>query len=235
MEIREHAAQVRELVDEDAEDDVVLEGAAAPEDEASGRHAAATRRRLRTTTALTVGGLAVLLAVASLKGDETTLHAGVADRGANENWTQYQAKRTRQLAHEIDITSMERELFVLGTAAGPDVRQRFAADIEHAQAEIQRLEDEPDPQHPTDPALGDGKTQIARRALALERERADALARIPNFHYAETLLQVALVLSSVAIVRASQRWLLAAIACGGAATLLLANGLFFLFPMFGGH
>jgi hypothetical protein len=32
-----------------------------------------------------------------------------------------------------------------------------------------------------------------------------------------------------------QRWLLAAIACGGAATLLLANGLFFLFPIFGGH
>ncbi len=235
MEIREHAAQVRELIDEDAEEDVVLEGTPAPEDEASGRHAAETRRRLRTTTALTVGGLAVLLAVASLKGDETTLLAGVADRGANENWTQYQAKRTRQLAHEIDITSMERELFVLGTAAGPDVRQRFAADIEHAQAEIQRLEDEPDPQHPTDPALGDGKTQIAHRALVLERERADALARIPNFHYAETLLQVALVLSSVAIVRASQRWLLAAIACGGAATLLLANGLFFLFPIFGGH
>ena len=235
MEIREHAAQVRELADDGAEDDEVLEGGAAPEDEASGRHAADARRRLRTTTALTVGGLAVLLAVASLKGDETTLHAGVADRGANENWTQYQAKRTRQLAHEIDITSMERELFVLGTAAGPDVRQRFAADIEHARVEIQRLENEPDPQHPTDPTLGDGKAQIARRALALERERADALARIPNFHYAETLLQVALVLSSVAIVRASQRWLLAAIACGGAAMLLLANGLFFLFPIFGGH
>ena len=83
--------------------------------------------------------------------------------------------------------------------------------------------------------MGDGKAQIARRALALEHDRADALTRIPNFHYAETLQQVALVLSSVAIVRASQRWLLAAIACGGAATLLLANGLFFLFPIFGGH
>src|SRR6185312_11357595 len=112
--------RVSELVDEDTEDDVAAEGAAVPEDEASGRHAADARRRLRTTTALTVGGLAVLLAVASLKGDETTLHAGVADRGANENWTQYQAKRTRQLAYEIDITSMERELFVLGTAAGPE-------------------------------------------------------------------------------------------------------------------
>jgi len=103
MEIREHAARVRELVDEDDEDAegvVVLEGATALEDEASGRYAADTRRRLRTMTALTVGGLAVLLAVASLKGDETTLLAGVADRGANENWTQYQAKRTRQLAHD---------------------------------------------------------------------------------------------------------------------------------------
>src|SRR5689334_4048713 len=109
MEIREHAATVRELGDEDAEDAALLEGAAAPEDEATGRHAADTRRRLRTMTALTVGGLTVLLAIASLKGDETTLLAGVADRGANENWTQYQAKRTRQQAHEIDITSMQRE------------------------------------------------------------------------------------------------------------------------------
>jgi hypothetical protein len=130
---------------------------------------------------------------------------------------------------------MERELLVLGAAAGPEVRQRFAADAAHARAEIQRLEDEPDPQHATDPAQGDGKVQIAVRARGWEHERDVALARIPNFHYAETLLQIATVLSSVAIVSASRRWLVVALAGGGAAAVLLANGLFFMVPIIGGY
>ena len=66
------------------------------------------------------------------------------------------------------------------------------------------------------------------QARAFEAERAIAEARDDNFDYAEVLLQLALVLGSVAILAQNRAVLLASAALGAIGALLTVNGFLLL-------
>ena len=59
----------------------------------------------------------------------------------------------------------------------------------------------------TDPKTGEGKTELAAKALAEQKIRDRAAAQDPFFDYAEALIQIAIVLASVSMV-ARRRWVL---------------------------
>ena len=93
---------------------------------------------------------------------------------ANDTWNFYQAKSIKQSIAEGQLE------------ATTDPKRK-----EMLQAKIDRYE--------SDPAKGEGKKELMAKAKRLEHERDHALAQDPWFDYAEALLQIAIVLTSVAI------------------------------------
>src|SRR5262249_44840728 len=97
-----------------------------------------------------------------------------------------------------------------------DVRATIQKRIDGYKATVSRYESEP--------ATGEGKQELLVTAQGYEQSRDHAHAQEPNFAYAQVLFQIAIVLSSVAIVSAA-RWLLyGGLALGGLALLLMLNG-----------
>jgi hypothetical protein len=83
----------------------------------------------------------------------------------------------------------------------------------------------------SEPEKGEGKKELLAKTEEWEKKRDHAAAQTPNFEYAEALLQIAIVLGSVAIVAASP-WLLGVsgvLAVGG--VLLTLNGYLLLVPL----
>ena len=77
----------------------------------------------------------------------------------------------------------------------------------------------------SDPATGEGKRELLAKAKVLEDERDAAKARSPYFSFASAALQIAIVLSSTAILAVSMEMLWASIACGIIGALLLSDAI----------
>ena len=81
---------------------------------------------------------------------------------------------------------------------------------------IARYESEPD--------TGEGRKELLAKAQALEARRDRAQRQNPYFDYAEALLQIAIVLSSVSIIAGSRALLAGGAALGVVVALLTLNG-----------
>ena len=184
--------------------------------------------QFRTRAAIVIAVLAMLLAIASLGGDNATKETINANILASDTWAFYQAKNIRQTSNLIAANELQAQLAIHGTALDDATRQTLQQSIQRYQDTVARYESEPDPNDPTNPIKGDGKTQLMARAQYYEGKRDHALAQDPNFDYSTALLQIAIVLGSVAIVATSRPILAAAVAVGAVGVLLMLNG-FFLF------
>jgi hypothetical protein len=184
--------------------------------------------RFRTRVAILVGVLAMLLAIASLGGENATKELINANIHASDTWAFYQAKAIRQTVNELAANELEAALMLHRASLTEDVAHRLQQQIDRYRATVMRYESEPDPSDPTNPLQGEGKKELRARARAWEARRQQAQAQDPNFDYAVALFQIAIVLGSVAIVANSRRILALSIAMGVVATLLMLNG-FFLF------
>lgn len=185
--------------------------------ETGDHQAAPAHEGFRRLTAIYVGVVAMLLAIAALGGANATKEMLNANIHASDTYAFYQAKYIRQL--EYQIAAEQLELLSGGTAD----RARIEKLVKKYRDTAERYESEP--------ATGNGKKELLAKAKEYEHERDHAKAQTPNFEYAEALFQIAIVLGSVAIV-ASSPWLLATsgllAAFGG---LLTLNGYFLLVPL----
>jgi hypothetical protein len=178
----------------------------------------------RRLAAVYVGIIAMLLAIAALGGAAATKEMLNANIHASDTYAFYQAKYIRQLHYQ---TAAEQLDLLSAGAPGLSPEQRTKADS------LAKRYRETAARYESEPAKGDGKKELLAKATAWEHERDHAAAQTPNFEYAEALLQIAVVLGSVAIVAASP-WLLGvsgALALGG--ILLTLNGYLLLVPF--GH
>jgi hypothetical protein len=189
----------------------------------------ASRTRFRNRAALMIALLAAVLAISGLGGGNATddmIHNNIK---ASDTWAFFQAKNMRQTAYEIAIVEIEGDLAEPGLT--PDRRARMEQQLAEHRATIARYESEPDPAAPNDPLRGEGKRQLRAQAQAYEAAREVASEQDNSFDLAEVLLQLALVLGSVAILALNRPILLLSGLLGLLGTLLTVNGFLLLFPL----
>ena len=170
-------------------------------------------RRVALTTAV----YAVVLAIASLGGNNSMKDMLLAQQQSSDQWAFYQAKVIREHIYRAQKLVLEAELADTAAARGPrqarlqELAAKFGEEEKRYNAE---------------------KRDIEKDAKKLEHERDINRDRDPYFDYAEVLLQIAIVCSSVSILSTSRPmfWFSMALAVGG--VVFTANGflLFFRFP-----
>ncbi len=185
--------------------------------------------RFRNRAALLIALLAAILAIGGLGGGNATddmIHFNIR---ASDTWAFFQAKNIRQT--NLEVAAEQLELTLAGDDLGPEARAGLVRRLAQYRSTIARYENEPDPLAPEDLLRGEGKRQLRAQAEAFEAQRERASQQDSNFDMAEVLLQLALVLGSVAIL-AVNRWILfMSILLGSVGTLLTANGFWLLFAL----
>jgi hypothetical protein len=162
-----------------------------------------------------VGILAVLLAICTMAGGNATKDAMRANVDATNLWAFFQAKNIRRVAMELSADEMDAFLLTqqnLPEAARTQITDKVKSLRERAQS------------YKSDPKSGEGLDQLFARARAQESERDIALRRDPYFDYAQALLQIAIVLASVALVAGGSFLLATSGLLGACGTLLMLNG-----------
>lgn len=182
--------------------------------------------RFRTRGAMVIAVLAMLLAIASLGGENATKEMINANIHASDSWAFYQAKNIRQTVNQLAADELEATLLLHAAMLTDEARQQIQQRVERHRATVARYESEPDAGDPPNPLKGEGKRELFARARHWEVRRDQAQAQDPNFDFARAFFQIAIVLGSVAIV-ATSRWILwLALAVGIVAALLMLNGFF---------
>jgi len=138
-------------------------------------------RRVALTTAI----FAVMLAIASLGGKNAMKEMLLAQQQASDLWAFYQAKALREHQYRTQRSRLEVDLAERGPGMKPDVRKKFDALMAKFTEEEKRY--------------GEEKKELEKEAKTLEHERDVNRAKDPYFDFAEALLQIAIVMASIAI------------------------------------
>jgi uncharacterized protein DUF4337 len=167
-------------------------------------------KRFERRVALTTAVFAVVLAIAALGANKTMKEMLLAQQQASDQWAFYQARSIREHQYRIQKLRLEADLAERGPAMKPDARQRYEALLAKLAEEEKRYNAE--------------KQEVEREARALERERDVSRARDPYFEFAEVLLQIAIVMSSISILSGSRPVFLISLAVASVGAWLTLNG-----------
>jgi uncharacterized protein DUF4337 len=163
-------------------------------------------RRVALTTAI----FAVVLAIAALGANKTMKEMLLAQQQASDQWAFYQARSIREHQYRGQKLRLEADLAERGVAMKPAARQKYEALLAKLAEEEKRYNTE--------------KQEVEKEARALERERDISRTRDPYFEFAEVLLQIAIVLSSISILSGSRPVFFISLAVAGLGALLTLNG-----------
>jgi hypothetical protein len=183
----------------------------------------------RNRAALMIAIMAAILAVGGLGGGNATDDMIENNIKASDTWAFYQAKNVRQTMYRIEAEKLKTSL-----AAGlvPQAERASAETrLKAYESTIARYDSEPDREAPGDLTRGEGKKELSARAKSYEAAFDEAAQRDNNFDFAEVLLQLALVLGSVAILAVNRWILITSAALGAVGALLTLNGFFLLAPL----
>ncbi len=162
------------------------------------------------TVALLVAVYAVALAVTALGGSNAGKDMVMAQQKASNQWAYYQAKVMRENMYLLEAEKLELELSVRGAALPDADKQRIEAVRAKFLAKAAEYKKD--------------KEEIMKEARDLEAERDTAARRDPYFDYAEVLLQIAIVLASVAMLSGRKEAFYASLVLAGVGLLLCVNG-----------
>ena len=154
---------------------------------------------IKRKAAITVTIFAACLAINTLIGGSNSSKILSNTIQANNLWAWYQAKNVRTVVYQTTADTI------------PDKRL-----AQYYHQEIQRLRDSP----------SEGMEALASKARALEAERDTAKKRSPYFTYAGSFLQIAIVLSSAAILAVAMPLFWASVAVGAVGSTLFLYGVF---------
>ena len=175
--------------------------------------------RFRQRAAVAIAVFAMVLAITGLGGSNAGKEAVNNNVLASNYFTFFQAKNMRQTA--LVLAADQFELAWLNDPTLPEpVKAALAKKLDQYRKTIARYESEPE--------TNEGKKELLVRAREYEAKRDHALKQDPYFDYAEALLQIAIVLISVAII-ANLVWLsVLGAAIDFIGSLLTVNGFFLL-------
>jgi hypothetical protein len=174
-------------------------------------------KRFTRRVALTTAIYAVVLAIASLGGNHATKEMLLAQQQASDLWAHYQAKSIRENQVRVQKLRLDGDLIERGAGMKPAGRRTLEALQNEYVTQERRYNTE--------------KKEIEKEAKAREHERDLYRARDPYFDYGEALLQIAIVLASIAILSDSLPvfgFSFVMAVCGAAFTL---NGFFLFFKL----
>jgi hypothetical protein len=148
--------------------------------------------------------LAVLVAITTLLGHRASTEAVLSQARASDQWNEYQAKRIRQ--HEAALgASLLATLPLADTSAANALKVKYLTEIQQWSGE---LKDESD------------------KARELEAEVRRAERREDRFDLGEALLEIGLVITSIALLTRQRMY--AVVGCALGAAGVIAAGLAFL-------
>ena len=169
-----------------------------------------------------IGILAVILAICSLGGGNATKDSTLKNIEASNTWGFYQAKNIRRQA--LRLQADEFEAFLKMTPNMPDeVGKQIQAKIDGYHADEKRMT--------TEPEKKEGIEELLVKGKALEVERDTAMRRDPYFDYGQALLQIAIVLASVAIVSGGNIVLIGSLILAALGVLATVGGFTLAFPL----
>ncbi|MFO1100696.1 MAG: DUF4337 domain-containing protein [Xanthobacteraceae bacterium] len=175
--------------------------------------------RFKQRAAVVIAIFAMVLAITALGGSNAGKEAVNNNVLASNYFNFFQAKNMRQTA--LILAADQVELAWLNDAAVPDAaKETLRKKLDQYRKTVARYESEPE--------TSEGKKELLARARDYEAKRDHALRQDPYFDYAEAMLQIAIVLISVAII-ANLAWLaFLGGAIGLVGSLLTINGFFLL-------
>jgi hypothetical protein len=176
--------------------------------------------------AVYIGVLAVALAICGVGGGNAMKDATARNIEASNTWAFFQAKNIRR--HELRLQIAEYEALLASQPALPDAaRTLIEGNIAKYRKDEARLTSEPE--------TGEGVEELKAKGKALEIQRDRAMLKDPYFDYGQALLQIAIVLASVAIITGGTSLLVlsAILAVFGALSTLNGFFLFFAAPFTG--
>jgi len=139
--------------------------------------------------ALLIALLALMLAFSEIGGKNAEQEAVAKNIEASNLWAFFQAKTIRGTTLRTAADAMEVEL---AGATDPAVRERLQKRIDGWKATIARYESEPE--------TNEGRKELIARAKAAEARRDISSARDDKYDIVSGLLQIAIVVSSAAII-----------------------------------
>jgi hypothetical protein len=168
-----------------------------------------------------IGILAVILAICSMGGDNASKDATRSNIEASNTWAFFQAKNMRRQLLRIEVDEIELKLATDDTLSEGD-KGLYAAKL----AEYKKLIDTL-----TSDDKGEGLDQLFDKGKALESARDLAMQQDPYFDYGSALLQIAIVLASIAIISGGSTLLGVSGLLGAAGILMTINGFTLAVPI----
>lgn len=174
-------------------------------------------KKFTKRVALTTAVYAVLLAVTSLGGNNAMKEMLLAQQQSSDQWAFYQSKVMREHLYKTQKIQMETALVERGKAMSPEVRKHYEDLIKKIQGEEERY--------------GKEKLPLEQEAKKLESEREINRSKDPYFDYAEVLLQISIVLASIAILSSSHAVFAVSMVSAVIGGVLSLNGYLLLFSI----
>lgn len=169
-----------------------------------------------------IGILAVVLAICSMGGGNAAKDATLKNIEAANTWAFFQAKNARRQALHLQADDLELRL-AGDTNVSEEGKKQMTARIADYRAQEKKLT--------SDPERKEGLDELWQKGKALEQARDEALKRDPYFDYGEALLQIAIVMASVAIISGGNFLLFVSLTLGGLGMLATAGGFTLAFPL----
>ncbi len=169
-----------------------------------------------------IGLLAVVLAICSMGAGNATQDAMQTNIEASNTWAFFQAKNARRQALRLHADN-----FAVMLAASPampdDVKTTIKAKIEDYREQDKKLT--------SDSEKKEGLDELWAKAKSLEAARDVAMQRGPYFDYGQALLQIAIVLASIAIISGGNALLYVSFIVGILGVIATAGGFTLAFPL----
>lgn len=165
--------------------------------------------------AVYIGVLAVALAICSVGAGNAEKDAMARNIEAANSWAFFQAKNIRRNDIRLQMDTLELRL-----ASEPDLpaqaRSAIEDKLESYRAYEARLSSEPE--------TGEGLKELVAKGKSLEAQRDVAMRKDPYFDYGQALLQIAIVLASVAIITGGTSLLVMSVALAAVGVVSMLNG-----------
>ncbi len=166
-----------------------------------------------------IGVLAVVLALCTMGGGNAQKDASRANLDATNTWAFYQAKNARRAIYQVALDGLELQL-----ETNPPASETARAAIEKKRDDYKRRI----ASYTVDKERGEGLEDLTKKAKTLEHERDVAASRDPYFDWGQALLQIAIVIASIALITGGNSMLGLSFALGAVGALSTLNGFMLL-------